>query len=103
MPNEDAAGVALRRLAAAYGLVQTDQDRKLALIRGHGQGMRAVLIAEWMRAAVMQLAADHRADCAAVGCRTCVGVRNILAMLVAADVADTDGRFQSIITQLDEP
>jgi hypothetical protein len=90
-----------RRLAAAYGVRDADRDRKLTLIAGHASGVRAVLMATWTHAAVLNLAADHTQECATDACRTCIGIANMLAMQLAYLAAYDSDDFQTIIHNLE--
>jgi hypothetical protein len=101
MPGPEDRRAQLLRVAAAYGVTDTDRLRKLALIAEHRPAIRPILIAEWTRESVLALAADHRQECASDACRTCVGISNLIAMQLASLDADSNDTFQSIVGTLE--
>ncbi len=75
-----------RQLAAQRDLARVDEQFPAGADRSV---MHMVFMAGWMNARILELAGDHRNECARGLCRTCHHIADMLSMAIAFDRAET--------------
>ena len=80
----------LRRASAQRDLARVDEQFPAGADRSV---MHMVFMAGWMNARILELAGDHRDECARGLCRTCHHIADMLSMAIAFDQAEIDLAF----------